>query len=289
MAGDPGTGNQNPTAAGGQGATFTLDDKFFASLPDELKAEPSVQLFKGKGINDVLTSHVNAQRMIGGDKVVIPAGKNDTPEAWEALYSKLGRPAKPDDYKLERPTPPDGLKYNEQGEKAFREFAHSIGLTPKQASGIYDLYNKTMIDSYAGNVEADRAFRAEAEKALRAEWGNKYDSNVNMAKRVLETFGGKPEAVTQFVEKFGDDPVAIRVLANLGSVIGEANFVKGTSAEYLAAPEKAMKAAHDIMTNKQNPLNEAYFNKQHIRHNEAVEEVERLYALAKGSEKVSRK
>jgi len=32
----------------------------------------------------------------------------------------------------------------------------------------------------------------------------------------------------------------------------------------------------DILTNKQNPLNEAYFNKRHPRHDEAVKEVTRL-------------
>lgn len=294
MADDPNNPGSQPTPQptgqpqpDGMPKTFILDDNFHKFLPDDLKSDPSVQLLKGKNIHDVLRQHINVQRMIGGEKVTVPIGKNDTPEAWGTLWAKLGRPDDPDGYQLQRPEMPEGIPYNEESEKSFRALAHSIGLTPKQAAAIYEAYNKSVLDAHGKYTEFQRASREKSETALKAEWGNKFNEKVNLAKRTLETYGGKPDEVTAFIDKYGDDAVAIRVLASLGSLIGESNFVKGTSAEVISAPDQALKKAHDIMTNKSNPLNEAYYDKQHIRHNEAVEEVERYYTIAKGTEAVS--
>ena len=145
--GDPGNpGNPNPGGDPGAGdgggatpapppppASFVFDDNAFNGLPDDLKNDPSVQLFKGKALPDIVKSYVNAQRMVGADKVAIPAGKNDTPEAWNEFYKRLGRPDDPDGYQLPKPAVfPEGLEANPDIEKGFKVISHNPGLTPKQ-------------------------------------------------------------------------------------------------------------------------------------------------------------
>ena len=64
------------------------------SLPDDLRDNPSL-----KSIQDVpglAKSFIHAQKMVGADKIPVPT-EHATKEDWDAVYSKLGRPATPDD------------------------------------------------------------------------------------------------------------------------------------------------------------------------------------------------
>jgi hypothetical protein len=291
---DPGTDNQTQaqtteTQIQTQTTGFTIDDSFISTLPDDLKAEPSIAAFKGKGVQDVLRSHVNAQRLVGADKIVVPTGKLDNDETWNSVYNKLGRPENPDGYKFDKPQLPEGVQIDEKTEKGFMVVAHQIGLNNKQASALFGMYAKGVAEQFTKGGEAEKAALEAAETALKTEWGNKYDANITLAGKVIDTYGGKAEEVQAFKEKFGSDPVAIRVLANIGNLIGEGNFIKGQGPAFLDTPADAHKKAMDIMTNKQNPLYEAYFTKNHIRHNEAVDEVQRLMIVAKGNEPVDKR
>ena len=61
-----------------------------------------------------------------------------TDEDWEEVYSKLGRPAKPEDYKYSF----SEEEINQDQLKNFNETAHRIGLLPKQAERIIKFYNE---------------------------------------------------------------------------------------------------------------------------------------------------
>jgi len=278
-AGDPPVGDPGPKA-------FVFDDAMFNTLPDDLKSEPSVQIFKGKPLPDILKSHVHAQRLVGADKVAIPTGKFDTPEAWNALYAKLGRPETPDGYQFDAVALPEGVNRNPDIENAFKGISHKLGLTPKQATELYAAYNGMAAEAQKVQIEGQAKAIKDAEADLRAEWGNKYDERLALATKVIDTYGGKAEQVTEFKEKFGNDPTAIRILANLGNLVSEGNFVTGDRPAFLSTPQEAEKKARDIMVNPQNPLHDAYHNRSNFRHNEAVEEVERLFVVAKGSKAV---
>jgi hypothetical protein len=291
---DPGKpGNQDPAAAAGTPpavpAAFVMDDAFLTTLPDDLKAEPSIQTFKGKGAADILKSYVNAQKMVGGDKVVVPAGKLDTEENWNALFEKIGRPKSAEDYKFEAVQPPEGMPIAPEFEKSVKALAHRMGLVPKQAAALHKEIMGWIGNTYKSHKEGTQKTAEEAETALKTEWGNKYDANLGLAVKVLDTYGGKAEEVKAFKDKFGNDLVAVRILANIGNLIGEGNFIKGQAPAFLSTPAEAQGKAMDIMTNTQNPLHEAYHSKQHIRHDEAVEEVQRLFIIAKGNEPVDKR
>ena len=56
-------------------------------------------------------SYVNAQSMIGADKVAIP-GKHATDEDWGEVYRRLGRPDTPEGYELVNEVP-EGVEAND--------------------------------------------------------------------------------------------------------------------------------------------------------------------------------
>jgi hypothetical protein len=286
-------GNQQQNADGGgqnqnSPPVFTIDDAFIATLPDDLKAEPSIGAFKGKGVADVLKSHVNAQRMVGADKVVIPAGKLDTEEAWNALYDKLGRPSKPDEYVFDA-KPPEGIKVVPEFEASVKALSHKIGLSGKQANQLNAAIMGWIGETTAAHQAAVTKESEAAAEKLKAEWGGKYDANLALAARIVDTYGGKAEEAQAFKDQFGNNPVAIRILATIGNLIGDGSFVKGEGPAFTNTPEEAHKKAMDIMTNTQNPLHEAYHKRNHMRHKEAVEEVEKLFIVAKGNEPVDKR
>jgi len=58
------------------------------SISEEYRVDPSIEKFTE--IDALAKSYINATKMIGQDKIVIPT-KNSTQEAWDEAYAKLGR------------------------------------------------------------------------------------------------------------------------------------------------------------------------------------------------------
>src|SRR3990167_5333183 len=82
-----------------------------AHIPKELANEGVWTPLKGKPLGDVLKGYAEGQKMIGGS-VRIPTDQAKT-EEWDQFFTKLGRPAKPEDYKLTKPEKlPDGVQWD---------------------------------------------------------------------------------------------------------------------------------------------------------------------------------
>ena len=69
---------------------------FMEMIPEELREHPSLAPIKDVG--NLARSYVNAQRLIGSDKVPLPA--NPTDEDLDNIYSKLGRPEDASGYEI---------------------------------------------------------------------------------------------------------------------------------------------------------------------------------------------
>ena len=72
------------------------------SIPEEIRGHKSLEHIQDVGA--LAKSYVNAQSMIGADKVAIP-GKHATDEDWGEVYRRLGRPDTPDGYELNNEMP----------------------------------------------------------------------------------------------------------------------------------------------------------------------------------------
>lgn len=128
-------------------------------------------------------------------------GEDATAEDWNAFYSKLGRPEKPEGYelKLNTETVPTDFPYDEASAVEFRNWAHEAGLTPKQAQTLHDKF----VGQQAGQLGTMREVAAkregDAHRDIVREWGDpetpSYKQNVELAGRAIAQLGLKQALV----------------------------------------------------------------------------------------------
>ena len=275
-------GNQDGNSDNQNAQSLTIN----AELLGEFKDDPVFKPFENKGLGDVFKSYKHAQTLVGAEKIPIPAGKLNTPENWNYVMDKLGRPKSADGYKLEANLP-DGFPTDEKLTAGFKQVAHYLGLLPWQAEGLYKFYNDAQVQAFK-EIEAQMSSQAEkTEAALMAELGTKqkYDEFVRGADAALQRFGGSPEDIAAFSEKFGNDPIAVKILGNVAKAMMEDAAIRGDKNFDLFGEDAAAKVKN-IMEDKANPLYEAYWSASHPQHQHAVDEVARLMAAIHGDKKV---
>ncbi len=278
---DPGANPGSQPEPGNQPLTIN------AELLGEFKDDPVFKPFEGKGLGDVFKSYKHAQTLVGAEKIPIPAGKLNTPENWNYVMDKLGRPKSADGYKLEANLP-EGFPKDEKLTEGFKQVAHYLGLLPWQAEGLYKFYNDAQVEAFK-EIEAQMSSQAEkTEAALMAELGTKqkYDDFVRGADAALQRFGGSPEDIAAFSEKFGNDPIAVKILGNVAKAMMEDAAVRGDKNFDLFGEDAASKAK-DIMSNPENALYKAYHDNAHPQHQHVVDEVYRLMTAVHGNKPVN--
>ena len=78
--------------------TTTTTSSWKDSISEAYRNDPNIEKFTE--IDALAKSYINATKMIGQDKVVIPTN-NSTEEHWDDVYAKLGRPESADKYSLD--------------------------------------------------------------------------------------------------------------------------------------------------------------------------------------------
>ena len=76
--------NAEPVATEAVETTTSETTSWRAGLPDELRDSPSLEKFEASGVEGLARSYVNIERMIGGDKIVIP--KQGDKDGWEKVW-----------------------------------------------------------------------------------------------------------------------------------------------------------------------------------------------------------
>lgn len=264
-----GTGQQQtatpPPSLLGQDLAFAPNWR--ESLPEEFRAEPSLGTVRD--LPGLVKSYVNAQKMIGRDKVVLP-GEHASEAEVRDFYKRLGVPDDPKGYKFDAPQLPEGMAINEKLDGWFREAAHKHGLTPKQAAALYGEFNQLQAGEFGERQQAEQASVAEAEAALKKEWGKAFDSKLDLAKRAVQTFGAQ-EAIDKL--GLGNNPDFVRMMAKIGESISEDKLVKAGSP---VTPVDAQSQINNIMGDPKSP----YHHREHPQHQEYVERVSKLFAFA---------
>ena len=109
------------------------------TISEQFRNDPSIEKFTE--IDALAKSYINATKMIGQDKLVIP-NNNSTDDQWNEVYSKLGRPESADKYELDSKS--ETVPMEESAIKSFAEQSHKLGLNNKQAQGILEFYKNNM-------------------------------------------------------------------------------------------------------------------------------------------------
>lgn len=190
-------------AQGGSG------NDFLSTIPEDLRDHPSLGPIKD--VENLARSYVNAQRLIGADKLPMPV--NPTTEDLDNIYSRLGRPESAEGYEIAV----DGNIVTEEVAKSYADVAHNLRLTPDQANGVLEYYRAMVQESGSMSEAAESQQRNNTEMALRKEWGDEFDARIEDAGKIAKQFGSSDLLDMRLADgtKVGNHPDFIKAFANM--------------------------------------------------------------------------
>jgi len=235
------------------------------SISEQYRADPNIEKFTE--IDALAKSYINATKMIGQDKVVIP-NNNSTEEHWDEVYSKLGRPDSADKYSLDAKS--EIVNLDENAIKSFAENAHQLGLNNKQAQGILEFYKNNMEgNAQQSKIDTETA-QVQAEQQLRQEWGRDFDGKVKQA-GALAKANINPEILDMTLSngvRLGDHPEIIKGFAKIANMMSE-DKILATESENT----DTVKDIESEIAALSNDRNGPYWNRSHPDHDKVVQQV----------------
>jgi len=264
----------DPAAPPADPAAPPAEPNWRDTLPDNLKAHPLFEKYNSP--HEALAAFVDAQKLIGPEKIIMPGKDADDKEWNERVFDRLGRPKEAKDYQLPLDlTIPKDLPMSEKLTQGFREQAHKLGILPKQFQGLYKWFMNEQIAQYNDIITANKATADESRTALRTEWGAAFDQNLSIAERVMQTYGN--ENVINFIKQNGlnADANFVKFLHNIGKVLSE-DQLTGKPPSLTMSPEEAKAELSKMENDPKHPL----FNENHPEHKVALEKRDMLYRQA---------
>jgi hypothetical protein len=260
---------------GGQGAA---QQSWRDGLSEDLKANPSLTKFED--VPSLAKGYVEAQSLIG-KKGIIPPGENATPEEMSTFYNSLGRPDSVDGYELDSFKPPDVIAdfWDRDGMQEVAGILHEAGLTKAQASTVIEKYAEHQANTLGQPIQQIRESKANAEKALKQEWGAAYNGKMDQAKQALhqvaEHFGMTPDEVLgSFLpdgQMVGNSVFLTKLFAEIGDNNAELKFLGGKERRHTMTPEEATDEVAKL------EASEAYTDARHPEHRAVIQKLDALY------------
>jgi len=253
----------------------TVAKSWKETISEEFRNDPNIQKFTE--IDALAKSYINATKMIGQDKMVVP-NNNFTDDQWSDAYSKMGRPESADKYSLNIKS--DVIPFEETAIKSFQEQAHKLGLNNQQAQGVLDFYKNTTEGSIQQSKVDTETAQAQAQQSLRQEWGREYDANISKAKSLAKA-NVSPEVLLMELKdgtRVGDHPEIVKGFAKIANLLSEDKIVS-TEAENMDRSTDIQQEIDQIMNDKTGP----YWNKSHPNHDKTVQQVYTLREMLSGT------
>lgn len=189
-----------------------------------------------------LTSSYHLERMLGQDKIPLPKDASDK-AGWDAVWSRLGRPEKPEAY-FEGAVDvwPEGFTPDPKLLEGFQKVAHDLGLNTTQARALAKWQIEAASAQGADPAATEAAFDAQSAAdvdALRSEHGPKFDAlaaDFQRASRFVDATHAEIDAMERAI----GTKRTIELLAKLGGAFGkEMPFVDGKTPGGIPTPEQA--------------------------------------------------
>jgi hypothetical protein len=173
-----------------------------------------------------IKAHREAERLIGApaDKMVrLPKDAADEP-GWNELRTKLGVPAKPEDYNFSDVKFSDGkgldADFTAKMSAALRDANVSLDRAPAVAKAMVEYFEK----AEAAETAEKAASVAQEKDALRANWGQHFNANMLVAQNAATKLGVDAAAIAALEGAVGYAKV-MEMMRNIGSRMGEDSFV----------------------------------------------------------------
>lgn len=213
----------NKTESSNDSPTPPNNPTWMAQLSADLQGHKGLTQFAT--ISDLGKAYVDLEGK-SKNAVAVP-GEGATEQQVRDFYTKLGCPAKPEDYKFERPTLPDGMEYDAESEKFFRELAHKEGVSGKALNALYAAYNAQQVKAFQQMQEAADKAKADAATSLKAEWGDGFKTKMVLAERAVLRFGGDALKTELNESALGNHPALAKALAAIGEAMGDDKVLTG--------------------------------------------------------------
>lgn len=240
--------------------------EWLSGMPDDLRNAKSLHKFKD--IENVARGYVNAESMLGRDKIPMPK----TDEEFADAYAKLGCPADANDYQYSLDdVPNEHLKGAFEADlKGFRDVAKNMGLNQKQMAGLFDYYKGNVMEAHRQQSAQVEYEVADAEAKLKSEFGQAYNAKIAIADRALSYYGSEGLIDTIKASGLGRNPDFIKFMAQIGAEHAEEIGIDKSGQSVATAKD----LQSQINKAQQDP---AYLDGTHPQHRMAVERVELLF------------
>ena len=241
-------------------------------IPENFREEKALDNFNN--MEDFVKSYLHAQKLVGADKIPVP-NKHATEEDWNEVFKRLGAPSYPNDYKYD-------FKDQEMDQGQVQEFnktAHKLGLLPKQAEGLIKFYNEMNVNNAASQEEAAAQSQMNVEAELKKEFGPQYNKRLDQAKRLAVNSLGQDFLENTYLKdgsRLGDNLNVIKAFSDLADKLSEDPIIQGDGTSYMTA--KDIEKEITELTQE----GSAYWDKNHINHQKAVDEVLKLREMLNG-------
>lgn len=241
-------------------------------LPEDIRDHSALSSIHD--VPNLAKSFVNAQSMIGRDKIAIPS-QHSTPEDWDQVYNKLGRPESSDKYEMEVPENSD-----EKFVGWYKDTAHKLGLNNAQAQMLANEYGSFVQAHVEENTPDAKAMRDEQFEILKKEYGQKYSENIVLGQSIVNQFGEESMLNLPMADGtlLGDRPEFIRSMVSIGEFIKER--ISEDAFEGIAKGQGGLSPDDitDQLTELEAP-NSPIFDSMHPQHREYTERRKRLYEV----------
>jgi len=177
-----------------------------------------------ESLEEALKGHVNLEQL-RGRSISLPKD-DDSPEEktkqYDSIYTKLGRPAKAEDYKIEKPADlPEGMGWDEEAVKQFKDVAHQARWNQEQMDVAVGFYNNWQTKLFKANQETQTQLKAQEEaaqkeavikagNALKTEWGASFEKNMAGVVKAFEVYGTAALRELFKTKGIDNDPVVLK-------------------------------------------------------------------------------
>lgn len=206
-----------------------------SGLTQDLQDNPTMQ--KYATAEDAHRGHLELVKSFGKDKVVWPTDANDT-AGWANIHQKLGVPESSDGYNLEAVQMPEGGGVFNKGQ--FQDMMKQANAPKATADALWKSYTETMNNAFS-EAETSLASKTNAMMAdLKQEWGEAYNTNIDRAQSVIDTFAGSKENAQFLTAQLAGDARGQKFLADLGAQFAE-NSIGGfqEKSNFTLTPQQA--------------------------------------------------
>lgn len=209
-----------PPAAAAEVAVAAGAGPAWVESLEDADARAFVQGKGWKSPADMLGSYRSLETLIGGEKIPLPKNPEDK-DGYDRLYKALGRPDTPEGYKLPVPDGSDG---------AFAKLAagmfHEAGLGAHQAAVLTERWNTAQAQAAQAQEAAFEVQSGQQMGELKTEWGDRFNANLEMARRAAKQFAIEPDQLSSIERALGAKSM-VSLLSRIGAGLAEDSFETG--------------------------------------------------------------